>query len=264
VGDFNGDGQVDLFVGASGAGTFVPAQHWNGGAVFLWLGPLSSSGTSQDADASYYMLETDTAMGSTVEVGDVDGDGFDDLVTGAPYADSEVAGSAGLCLVFRGDVVVYSRFASSADVLLHGMYANGGFSTGLVVADLDGDEIDDILVTAPHDSHGAVRNGRAFLFRGGPTLGDAWGAAAQVILTGRLRDFEHFGVSAGAVDLDGDGALDICIGAFGGDASLPAAGSVHLFLAGPSLVDTDADDDDLTLRGEGGLDRFGAAISSPE
>jgi hypothetical protein len=264
LGDFNADGEVDLFVGAPGASTQMPSAHWDGGAVFLWLGPLSTSGSTSDSDASYYMLDQSSAMGSAIEVGDIDGDGYDDLVTSAPFADSEVAIGAGLCLVFRGDVVVFSENATSADIILHGMSAEGGFGECLLVEDLTGDGVDDIVATAASDSYGATRNGRAFLFEGGPTLGDTWAIAAGAIFTGRFREFEHFGVSAGALDLDGDGELDLCVSARGGEASSPGAGSVHVFLSGGGLLDRDADSDDLTLEGEQLLDRFGAGLSSPE
>ena len=262
IGDFNGDGQMDLFVGASGASTFVPDHLWDGGAVFLWLGPVTDSGSYQGADASYYLLDEEAAMGSSLSIGDVNNDGFDDLIAGAPAADSEVALAAGLVLVFAGDQVVYSEYASNADVILHGMTANGGFGAGLLTADFNGDGTSDIFVTAPSESYGAVRNGCAFLFNGGPVLGDSWAAAADVVLTGRFRDFEHFGSSAGAIDRNDDGVLDPCVGAFGGDMDAPGAGSVHLFLGGGELVDSDAEMADLSLDGEEELGRFGDALST--
>jgi hypothetical protein len=208
------------------------------------------------------MLEEEAGMGSSLAIGDVNGDGLDDLIAGAPAADSEVALAAGLVLIFEGDQVVYSEEASNADVILHGMTANGGFGAGLLVADFNGDGTDDIFSTAPSESYGAVRNGRSFLFKGGPVLGDTWSAAADVILTGRFRDFEHFGSGAGAVDRNGDGVLDLCVSALGGDTETPGAGSVHLFLGGGGLVDSDADTAELTIDGEEELDRFGGALSS--
>ena len=65
---------------ASGASPFVPGHLWDGGGVFLWLGPVSDSGSYQGADASYYMLEEEAGMGSSLAIGDVNGDGVIDLV----------------------------------------------------------------------------------------------------------------------------------------------------------------------------------------
>ena len=128
----------------------------------------------------------------------------------------------------------------------------------------DGDGARDILTTAPGASYGAVGNGRAYLFHGGEDLVDAWGVAADVILDGRFRDYERFGVAVGSIDLAGDGVMDLSVGALGADLKAPGAGSVHIFHGGDELVDAGAGSDALTLEGEEALSRFGASISSGE
>jgi hypothetical protein len=90
VGDFDGDGHDDLVLGdPSGSGT-----------VYLYYGPLiSGSFAASDADAD--IIGDGDAFGASLEVGDVDADGCDDLVIGAD-GDDTVGSGAGAAFLFFG------------------------------------------------------------------------------------------------------------------------------------------------------------------
>ncbi len=94
IGDVDGDGRGDLAIGAPAIDTGRP------GAVLLFSGASPGSYTDLDADRVLDGSPWPDAFGMELELGDLDGDGRDDLVVGAPY-DSGAGWYAGsVTLVF--------------------------------------------------------------------------------------------------------------------------------------------------------------------
>ncbi len=223
VGDTDGDGQVDLLVGAPGN----DSRGADSGVAYLFLGPLAGTASLTSADATLLAEAAgDGAGGAVAAAGDTDGDGYDDLLVGAPGADPRAAegGAAYLLMgpVSAGPVeLVSARATFEGDV--------DGAQAGSSVAgegDVDGDGHTDVLVGAPGVDLAAADNGVAYLMLG-PIAGslcscgsdaklygvtDAWRAGSSVLLPG---------------DVDGDGFGELVIGAPGADDE---AGGVYLLL----------------------------------
>ncbi len=248
AGDVNGDGYGDLIVGAPGASS-------GSGAVTLYLG--SATGLAMTAGFTATGAAAGDALGATVTgAGDVDLDGYGDLVAGAPGASSR----AGAAVWYRGAASVT---ALPATTLSGGGGANAQFGLTLAGAgDVNGDGYSDVLVGEPGFNS---NQGRLHTFNGG-----AAGLPATTtvrLLGGSVGDRFTEGL-AGAGDLNADGYSDavasapltltdnvggfnVLVGAAGGltTASVPAGNTANAgfgrALAGVGDVNGDNRDDVL-------------------
>jgi hypothetical protein len=159
VGDANGDGNDDMLIGGPFAGTFLDGTAW------LVSGSTTASGTVSlsTAQATFTAEATGDLAGVTVEgAGDMDADGFDDLLIGA--VDHDGAGAVYLVL----GPVTGTIALGSADARLLGDSAGDAVGAGLAgLGDLDGNSHDDIVVGANGDGTAASGAGAASLILGG-------------------------------------------------------------------------------------------------
>ena len=148
AGDNNGDGYADLVIGA--ASTDSPATDI--GAVYLYLG--NATGIDSTATASGTGVLTNDFLGRSVDgAGDVNDDGFDDILVGAPGFSS----SLGAALLLYGPTTG-TISASSPGATWVGTTASGRFGSKVAgIGDVDADGWDDIFFAAP----GAVNSGLA-------------------------------------------------------------------------------------------------------
>ena len=125
------------------------------GTVYAYLGSAAWSATLTPADADAAITGTSTAarFGHVMaSPGDLDGDGGDEIVVGAPGGYDQVTTGA---VVIFGDL--WSRVATTADadVVIDGADVTGWFGRSVATGDLDGDGLDDLVVGAPAEEGGA-------------------------------------------------------------------------------------------------------------
>ncbi len=238
-GDLNGDGTTDLIVGAPGYGPDYRAD----GKVYLLHGPVTGDRDLASADATIHDVGEFCAAGASVAgVGDVNGDGFDDLLVGAPNCRAEDGSDPyrGAAWLFFGPIL-HDLTPADADARIQGLAA--GDKAGRVVAaagDLNRDGFDDFLVTAPQPNTGA---GLVWIVHG-PVSGLLTPGDAAATFSGVAFN-DKAGISAAiAGDVDGDGYDDLVVGARGYSDGAIGRGAAYLIygpLAGArSLAEADA------------------------
>ena len=239
---------------------FVSLRSLTFRSCFLVLGPVSGELTLRDADGQLVGEDEQDGAGRALDcAGDVDGDGLNDLIVGAPgrAQGGTNAGAAYLVLgPVSGDLDL-----SSADARMVGEAADDAAGASVAGAgDVDGDGLDDILVGAGNNDTAGSDAGAAYLLSGS-TRGFLSLAEAQARLTGEAA-FDRAGTAvAGAGDADGDGLDDILVGAQVHDGYGTDSGAAYLVL-GPVEGEITLGAADVTLIGAQASDHAGSAVSS--
>jgi hypothetical protein len=244
AGDVNGDGFSDAIVGAwlndAGGTDAGRAYIYYGGSSMDNIADVIFNGASAN---DWFAISLSTA-------GDVNGDGYADVIVGAPLNDAGGSNSGRAYIYYGG-----SSINNMADVVLTGAAADGWFGFSVSNAgDVNGDAFSDVIVGAFLNSVGGTNAGRAYLYWGGESMDNI----ADGIITGAAAfDFFGFSVSS-AGDFNGDGYNDFIVGAYGNDAGGTDAGKAYLY----TNTLTGADKPDEFFTGESAQSDFGWSVSN--
>ena len=214
AGDVNGDGYSDVIVGANTYG--------NEGAAFTYHG--SASGISTNPHAALEANQTSANLGYSVSsAGDVNGDGYSDVIVGAYHYDSGQT-DEGIALVYHGS---FNGLFPAPNQILEGNQASAFFGTSVSSAgDVNGDGYGDVIIGANAYDNGETNEGVAFIFHG-----SAGGVSnsADLMLEGNQTS-AYFGRSvSSAGDVNGDGYSDVIIGANGYDNGEIGEGAAFIY-----------------------------------
>ncbi|MGF1935799.1 MAG: beta strand repeat-containing protein [Nostoc sp. ChiQUE02] len=284
AGDINGDGIDDLIIGAPFAD---PNGKYSGQSyvVFGSKGGFSAqfnlstlNGTSGFAinginpgDASGYSVSS---------AGDINGDGIDDLIIGAPFADpnSEISGQSYVVFGNKGDFSAQfnlSTLNGTSGFAINGI--NEGDFSGYSVSsagDINGDGIDDLIIGANDADPNGENSGQSYV-----VFGSKGGFSAQFNLStlngtngfaiNGINGMDYSGISvSSAGDINGDGIDDLIIGAFAADPNSIPSGQAYVVFG--SKEGFGASFDLSTLNGTNGFainsinprDALGISVSS--
>ena len=238
IGDLNGDGTVDIVVGAHNDDT----SGTDNGTVYVIF--LNSNGIPKSGTAA---IDGDTTNGpdlsrgdnfgrSVANIGDLDGDGIVDIAVGAHHVDDPSGtGSGALHVIFMNADGTPKSTIEINDNTANGPSLSGGDRFGASVAnigDLNGDGIVDIAVGATRDdADNDVDSGALhviFMNADGTPKG-------TIEINGNtangpsLSGGDHFGRSIANIgDLNGDGIVDIAVGAYRDDENGTDSGALHV------------------------------------
>ena len=229
--DANGDGQLDVLMGAPGA----TLDKFASGGVYVFFGPVTADHATTEADWTLEGIYGGAWVGWALECdGDVDGDGIEDLIAGAP----DEATSPGAVYLVPGGGTGSVPIADAAIGRWNGEYAQDQLGAEAAVLDYDGDGATDFAASSWYGTNGTpTEDGAAYLWLG-PVTGSAEAPVAQIY--GDVG-FGLWAVVASGGDLNGDGDDELIV--TGSTEKLSYTGTLYVFDAPISgaVAQSDAD-----------------------
>ncbi|MBP7147218.1 MAG: FG-GAP repeat protein [Acidobacteria bacterium] len=254
AGDVNADGFADVIVGAN----FHSNPSFNEGAAFVYLG--SPAGVAAAPAWTGEANSPGAAFGTSVSTaGDVDGDGYADVLVGAPEFDNGQSNEGRVFLYYGNAAANLNARApwtfeiDEADAYLGQSVAAAG--------DVNGDGRPDFAVGAPRSNYGAENAGRAYVFLGTPG-GVAAAPGWEFGIGPGSQSFGEFGAAvATAGDVNGDGFSDVLVGGYKYDNPEWDEGRAWVYLGSASKPDP-AGEVILPTWTSSNIDVFGQSVAS--
>ena len=255
AGDVNGDGYDDLIIGAYRA----DPNGGNSGETYVVYGGASAPGTGGMLDLSALdgtngfvlngIYAYDWSGRSVSSAGDVNGDGYDDLIIGAYRADPNGNYSGETYVVYggasapgTGGMLDLSALDGTNGFVLNGI--DGGDYSGISVSsagDVNGDGYDDLIIGAIWGDPNGVYSGETYVVYGGASAPGINGVLDLSALDGSngfildgIDAFDRSGRSVSSPgDVNGDGYDDLIIGAYRADPKgVGLAGETYVVYGG--------------------------------
>lgn len=280
IGDIDGDLVGDLLIGFPGGDGPDGARTDAGELHVVFGGPSlpTAIDLASDSDVVVYGEDPGDLLGVAAVIGNFNGDAHHDIVGGAKNAagplnqSSRVGEAVGICGHAALPAAIDLGGADTADFVVYGIDAQDRSSRALACGDMNGDNIDDLLIGARH-ADGASNTseqesaGDAYVFLGDPALGGEYFLAVDAAMTvyGKDRN-DSIGYQLAIGDVNGDGFGDLVTSGQFGDG--PAnrrtrAGEVVVVLGGsllPSTVDLRFDTPAIRVHGARYQDSLGTAV----
>lgn len=242
AGDVNGDGYSDVIVGAY----LYDNGQTDEGRVYIYHG--SATGLNTTANTISESNSANAQFGYSVSTaGDVNGDGFSDVLVGGP----NWAGN-GRVYVFHGSFAGINtiwNYSLNADG--SGEFFGGSVSTA---GDVDGDGYSDVIIGAENYANGQTQEGRAYIFNGSSSGLNTIYSWVTEVNQANAR-YGHSVSTAG--DVNGDGYSDVVVGAWTYDNGQNDEGAAWIYygslsgISGSSLLE-------INLAGA----NFGSSVAS--
>lgn len=235
--DINKDGFDDVIYSAPG----FDVSDYDEGIVIVCYG--SADGLNAQAADTISGSQSEAWMGYSLSgAGDINNDGFDDIIIGAPHYDNGQK-NAGMALIYYGS---QQEIKKNIFTLLDGSQADAHFGWAVSSANTNNDLFSDVAIGAPgFNSKGAV-----FTYEGSV---NGISAAGQ-LLTQAEQNNAELGSSLANVDINGDNYSDLVIGS----PRVNEEGAVFISMGSSSGLNTVVEN--LSLGGQL-YARYGSAVS---
>ncbi|MFN3939289.1 MAG: hypothetical protein ACK4IY_01800 [Chitinophagales bacterium] len=200
AGDVNGDGFDDVIVGAH----YYSDPEYHEGLALVYYG--SAVGVEAAPAWQFAPNSNNASLGVSVsKAGDVNGDGFDDIIVGARTFSGDLS-NEGKVFVFHGSA---DGLSTEPDWTAEGNQNNSDFGgTVSDAGDVNGDGYDDIIIGAIFFDNGQTDEGRAYVY-----YGSAFGITSMpTILEINMANVTFGSHVSGAGDVNGDGFDDVIVG----------------------------------------------------
>ena len=267
MGDVNGGGRPDILVGASNASG-------GRGEAYLFYGESIHSSSSVDVDTDASVEFTAESPGDELGLrvaspGDIDADGFPDVLVGAPSNDIGSESRAGRAYLMKATSLTSAShpMGVDSDWLFNGAKSNdlaGHAIDG--VGDINKDGYAEFAIAAKGQDTFGSNSGMVYVFNGAelPIFKTVALAEAWYKIGGETAGDRAGHDLAGAGDVDSDGRGDILISAYANDAGGPSSGRTYLVLGDSLTLDGGSMSlgaADYSFTGESAADSSGYAIA---
>lgn len=277
TGDFNDDGRVDLLIGAPG-GDGPEETRSNAGEVYVILDRNNLPDRINVDDIprpdKIFFGQRGDHLGTAVASGDVNGDGIDDIIMGAP-GDNEFAYGR-IYVIFGGASIPSSRDFSNAnpDLIIGNNSLGTALGSSVLSTDLNGDGIDDIVIGDPvANGPGSSRPnaGNVYVINGGTDLPSSitlgLNGYPDTVIYG-INSNDLMGTSLASADVNRDGMGDLLLGAPEADGPSNGrsnGGEAYLIFgrsSWPDTLDLNSVSADTVFFGRDAGDQLGYAVAA--